>query len=59
MKVGDKVLLGVPAGVFTQKSGESVLISAGIGITPIMSFFRNSKKEDIKSIYAIHKSAEV
>mmetsp|Transcript_6952 Transcript_6952/g.11012 ORF Transcript_6952/g.11012 Transcript_6952/m.11012 type:complete len:385 (+) Transcript_6952:71-1225(+) len=45
MKVSDKVLLGAPYGVFTpqevaENSG-AALISAGVGVTPMLSFLRH------------------
>lgn len=57
MKLGTKVLLGVPAGVFTATLSPSVLISAGIGVTPMWSFFNQLGKEHVKHIWAINPSA--
>jgi len=41
LRVGDKVKLSAPFGVFTAESGPSVLMSAGIGVTPMINFKRS------------------
>lgn len=45
LKVGDKVLLGAPSGVFVpmSKTNDMVLISAGIGVTPMVAFYQSCK----------------
>jgi len=41
LRVGDKVKLSAPFGVFTSEPGPSVLMSAGIGVTPMINFKRS------------------
>lgn len=36
MYEGDTLFLGVPAGIFIPKIGTAVLISAGMGTTPMV-----------------------
>jgi len=45
LEVGDEVTLGVPVGGFTPKEGNAVLISNGIGITPMLGLLRHYPKE--------------
>jgi len=45
LEVGDEVNLGVPVGNFTPKEGNAVLISNGIGITPMLGLLRHYPKE--------------
>lgn len=61
MNVGDIVTMGPPSGIFVpNKKDESkvVLISSGIGITPMYAYLRHLDKGCVKSIMHIDKSAE-
>ena len=65
LKVGDKIELGGPVGKFTFTGAEAdsiVLISAGIGITPMMSITRYLTEKkwagDIFFIYTCSKPAD-
>jgi len=59
LNVGDKVLLGPPSGVFVpvSKTKDMVLISAGIGITPMVAFYRSCKSQ-VKAVCHLDQSRE-
>lgn len=60
LKVGDTIEAMVPAGLFTMKDNDKkkVLISAGIGITPLISMLYDNmnKNKDITFIQAVQNS---
>lgn len=59
LKVGDTVLLGAPSGVFVpeSKANDMVLISAGIGITPMVAFYKSCKSQ-VKAVCHVDQSSE-
>lgn len=59
MKVGDKVTLASPMGVFTapEEPTPAVLISAGIGVTPMVNLHR-SLREEVKLVVHVDRSEE-
>ena len=58
MAIGDKCLMGPPAGVFIPKAGDKpvALISAGIGITPMYAFLNNMGSERVKQALHIEEN---
>ena len=56
--VGDIALIGVPCGMFTPQLGNACLISAGIGITPMLSFYRHFGCR-VKKVLQIFRNKEV
>ncbi|BDD06759.1 NO-inducible flavohemoprotein [Aureibacter tunicatorum] len=50
VNVGDKIQIGIPAGVFTLKKGKHpiLLISGGVGITPLISMYKVAKEQGRK-----------
>lgn len=60
LKVGDKVTLATPVGIFTvpEEPTSTVLLSAGIGVTPMVNFLRNLGKENVKLIVHVDKTPE-
>jgi len=61
LKVGDKVLLSAPFGVFVEPEEErtsTVLMSAGIGATPMINMY-NSSKTDVKLIVHVDKTPDL
>lgn len=60
LKVGDKVLLGAPCGVFTASDdcSSNVLISAGIGCTPMLSFVQQLGKAKIFKMLHVETEKE-
>ncbi|WP_414043539.1 globin domain-containing protein [Macrococcus animalis] len=64
VKIGDEILLSAPAGEFTvdAKADKSiVLISGGVGMTPIMAMLEDeaAKGRDIKFIHSAYNSEAV
>ena len=60
LKVGDKVTLSAPFGVFVEPETEmtsTVLMSAGIGVTPMVNLYR-SKTTDVKLIVHVDKTPD-
>lgn len=58
MQVGDIVRLGAPCGVFTlDEKKDAVLISAGIGITPMVSFVNELGKGRVKAALHVESCA--
>jgi nitric oxide dioxygenase len=59
LKVGDKVTLSAPLGVFTapEEPTPAVLMSAGIGVTPMVNLKR-SLGESVKFVVHVDKSPE-
>ena len=56
---GDVVMLAPPFGMFTPKPDKkAVLISAGIGITPMIAMIKHFPKEEIAKIVHVDRSAE-
>jgi nitric oxide dioxygenase len=56
---GDAVMLAPPFGMFTPKPGKKVvLISAGIGITPMIAMIKHFSKEEIAKIVHVDRSAD-
>jgi len=60
MKVGDKCKIGPPSGVFVPSKDDTnvVLISSGIGVTPMLSFLRHLGKDCVKQVLHIDRSKE-
>lgn len=60
LKVGDKVTLATPVGVFTatpEETPKAVLMSAGIGITPMVNMKR-SLNENVQLVVHVDRSEE-
>mmetsp|Transcript_22111 Transcript_22111/g.39585 ORF Transcript_22111/g.39585 Transcript_22111/m.39585 type:complete len:390 (+) Transcript_22111:128-1297(+) len=58
-KVGDKILLGAPMGVFVpQSEKKAMLVSAGIGATPMLAFLRSLPHEKIAGAFHIDRSVD-
>jgi len=59
LKVGDKVTLSVPVGVFTapEEPTNAVLMSAGIGVTPMVNLKR-SLGDAVKLVVHVNRSVE-
>ena len=59
LKVGDKVTLSTPMGVFTapEEPTNAVLMSAGIGVTPMVNLKRNLDKS-VQLVVHVDRSAE-
>jgi nitric oxide dioxygenase len=56
---GDVVMLAPPFGVFTPKEGKkAVLISAGIGVTPMIAMIKHFPKEKIAKVVHVDRSAD-
>ena len=55
VSIGDTVLLTMPAGNFVLKDNNKplVLLSGGVGITPLLSMFKKAVKETERPIYFI------
>uniref|UniRef100_A0A6S8DL27 nitric oxide dioxygenase n=2 Tax=Aplanochytrium stocchinoi TaxID=215587 RepID=A0A6S8DL27_9STRA len=57
--IGDRCLLTVPCGLFTPyPKSDMVMISAGIGITPMYAFLNTVERKYIKGILHFDQSAE-
>lgn len=58
MAVGDRCLLGPPCGIFVPKDTDSdaVLISAGIGVTPMFSFLGSLGSRRVKQVLHVDQS---
>ena len=58
LKVGDKVTLSAPVGVFTppEEAAPSVLMSAGIGVTPMVNLSR-ALGDSVKCVVHVDRSA--
>lgn len=56
MKIGDTVNVSVPAGIFSLQEEETpiVLISGGVGITPLMSMLETNQKNSQNKTVWIH-----
>jgi len=60
LKVGDKVTLSAPFGVYVEPKEDktpTVLMSAGIGVTPMINLYK-SDKTDVKLIVHVDKTPE-
>jgi len=60
LKVGDKVTLSAPFGVFVEPKEEktsAVLMSAGIGVTPMINMYKSSHT-DVKLIVHVDKTPD-
>ena len=62
MDVGQRVLLGVPAGLFSVPENPNpagcVLVSAGIGVTPMWAFFNHLGSDHVKAVWCINPSKD-
>lgn len=60
LKVGDKVTLSAPVGVFTapESSTTTILLSAGIGVTPMVNLRRSIGDENIKLVVHVDRTPE-
>jgi nitric oxide dioxygenase len=56
LKEGEIVGLAPPFGVFTMKEGPAVLISAGIGATPMKSFIDSTPADKLKLVVHVDKN---
>jgi len=61
LKIGDKVLLGAPAGVYKAHTPDKpkVLISAGIGITTTWAFLQGHKPQVVRIVHVDRTEANV
>jgi len=55
LKEGEVVGLAAPFGVFTMKEGPAVLISAGIGATPMKSFIDSTPVDKLKLVLHVDR----
>eukprot|EP00537_Pseudo-nitzschia_pungens_P005106 CAMPEP_0172368360 /NCGR_PEP_ID=MMETSP1060-20121228/26675_1 /TAXON_ID=37318 /ORGANISM="Pseudo-nitzschia pungens, Strain cf. cingulata" /LENGTH=452 /DNA_ID=CAMNT_0013092921 /DNA_START=75 /DNA_END=1433 /DNA_ORIENTATION=- len=61
LKVGDTVTLSAPVGVFTapeEPTSSAVLLSAGIGVTPMVNLHRSLGADNVELVVHVDRSEE-